>query len=158
MYIPAADGVMPRALARTTRDGTPRSALLVTNLSVQAFLLLVLVVHDALDFMLSLDAALTLVPYLLAAAYAVRLAGTGDRRALVVPILAVVYALFLIYAAGLRFLLLGCLIYAPGFLLYLRARREEGQRLGRAEMWVASALWLLAALEVVLLLTGKIEV
>ena len=40
----------------------------------------------------------------------------------------------------------------------LRARREEGQRLGRAEMWVASALWLLAALEVVLLLTGKIEV
>ncbi|HET8664863.1 MAG TPA: basic amino acid/polyamine antiporter [Nocardioides sp.] len=158
MYIPAADGVMPQALASTTEDGTPRAALLVTNLSVQAFLLLVLVVEDALDFMLSLDAALTLVPYLLSAAYAVRLADRGDRRALVVPLVAVVYSLFLIYAAGPRYLLLGCLVYAPGFLLYLRARREEGQRLRRAETWVAGGLWGLAGLAVVLLATDVIAV
>ena len=77
MFTPAEARVMPGVLARTSADGTPRTALLVTNLSVQAFLLLVLVVHDALGFMLSLDAALTLVPYLLAAGYALKL---GHRR------------------------------------------------------------------------------
>ena len=147
---------MPGVLARTNTDGTPRTALLVTNLSVQAFLLLVLVVHDALGFMLSLDAALTLIPYLLAAGYALKLAVAGDRRALLVPLVAVCFSVFLLYAAGPQYLLLGCLSYAPGSLLYVRARREQGQRLGRAETWVVAGLWLLAALEAALLMTGTV--
>ncbi len=158
MFTPAAARVMPGVLARTSADGTPRTALLVTNLSVQAFLLLVLVVHDALDFMLSLDAALTLIPYLLAAGYALKLAVAEDRGALLVPLVAVCFSVFLLYAAGPQYLLLGCLIYAPGSLLYVRARREQGQRPGRAETWVVAGLWLLAALEVVLIVTGTVGV
>ena len=156
IYTPANASVMPRLLARTSADGTPRNALLVTNLSVQAFLLLVLVVHDALGFMLSLDAALTLVPYLFAAAYALKLAIVGNRRTALVPMVAVCFSVFLLYAAGPQYLLLGCLIYAPGSLLYVRSRREHGQRLGRAETWVVAALWLLAALETGLLVTGTV--
>jgi arginine:ornithine antiporter/lysine permease len=171
MSSPARAGVMPRVLGRAGTDSTPRTALLVTSLSVQAFLVLVLVVHDALGFMLALDTALTLVPYLLAAAYAVKLAVSreryGDgadeerarRRSLLVALLAVAYAAFLLYAAGAHFLLLGCLVYAPGSLLYLRSRREQGQRRIRPiEAWACAGLWSLAIAEVVLIATGTTSV
>ena len=170
MYTPARAGVMPHRLAREGSDGTPSTALLVTNLSVQAFLLLVLVVHDALGFMLAFDTTLTLVPYLLAAGYALKLAlnrdghattsaeQRGRRRGLWVASAAVVYSFVLMYAAGAHYLLLAGLVYAPGSLLYLRARRESGQRLTRGEAWTCGLLWLLALAGATLLLTGTIAV
>jgi len=44
---------------------------------------------------------------------------------------ATVYTLFLVYAAGLGHLLLSCILYAPGAILYIIARRERGQRVFR---------------------------
>jgi arginine:ornithine antiporter/lysine permease len=74
------------------------------------------------------------VPYLLVAAYGVRLAWTGaayagqpaDRKLdLVRAAVAAVYAVGMIYAGGAKFLLLSALIYAPGTLLFVLARREQ---------------------------------
>ncbi|WP_244246983.1 basic amino acid/polyamine antiporter [Nocardioides euryhalodurans] len=170
MFTPARMEVMPRFLARESGNGTPIAALALTTVSVQAFLLLVLVVDDALDFMLKLDTALTLVPYLFAAAYAVKLAVTGAtygpgqdrprRRQLLIGGAAVVYSVYLLYAAGPEYLLLGCLVYAPGTLLFVRARREHGaERVFRpAEAVACAALWVAAVLAVVLLVTGVLEV
>ncbi|ROS31092.1 basic amino acid/polyamine antiporter [Cellulomonas sp. PhB150] len=168
LYMPARTELMPRVLARANRDGTPVAALIATNISVQAFLLVVLVVDDALDFLLTLDTALTLLPYLLAAAFAVKLAVTGQtyevdgdrrRRELVVASLAVVYSLFLVYAAGVEYVLLGCIIYAPGVFLYRRARREHGERVFTpAELVACVVLWALACLGVVLIATGVVSV
>jgi arginine:ornithine antiporter/lysine permease len=167
MFMPARTDVMPRALGRESRTGVPIAALVTTNVSVQLFLLLVLVVDDALEFMLRLDTALSLVPYLLAAAYAVKLAVTREtylpfeererRKQLVVGVLAVGYALYLLYAAGPEYLLLGCLIYAPGTALYVVARRENNSRVFRpAEAAACAVLCALAVLAAVLLATGDL--
>lgn len=169
MFMPARTGILPKRLGRENSGGTPVAALLLTNISVQIFLLLVLVVGDALDFMLSLDTALTLIPYLLAAAYAVKLTltretyGPGDdderRRQLVIGILAVVYSVFLLYAAGVEYVLLGCLVYAPGTLLYVVARREHSGRVFTGpERIVCGLLTGAAILALVLLGTGDITV
>ncbi len=165
LFAPARTEVMPHFLARENRHGTPITALITTNLSVQVFLLLVLVVDNALDFMLKLDTALTLVPYLLAAAYAAKLALTREtydaddeperRRQLVVAVLACVYSIFLLYAAGPEYLLLGCIIYAPGAILYAVARREQQQRVfTRPEALGCAVLSLLAVLGIVLIAEG----
>ena len=45
--------------------------------------------------------------------------------------LATLYTLFLVYAAGLDKLLLSCILYAPGALLYVMARRERDLRVFR---------------------------
>ncbi|MCD9198080.1 amino acid permease [Aeromicrobium wangtongii] len=168
MFDPARTEIMPRALARENSNGTPIAALVTTSVSVQLFLLLVLVIDNALDFMLKLDTALALVPYLLVAAYAFKLTVTGQtydgatterrRRDQVVAALAIVYAVFLLYSAGSRYLLLSCLIYAPGTLLYLRARRERGKTtLTAPELGVCILLWTLAVLAAVLLATGALK-
>ena len=90
---------------------------------ISLLLVALLFAADALDFMLDLTAALSLIPYLFAAAYALKLTATretyGDGKSLVGDMvdrrgLATVYTLFLIYAAGVDKLLLSCILYAPG--------------------------------------------
>jgi arginine:ornithine antiporter/lysine permease len=39
------------------------------------------------------------------------------------------YAVWLLYAGGLKYLLLSALLYAPGVILFAKARREQGKPL-----------------------------
>jgi arginine:ornithine antiporter / lysine permease len=117
--------------------------------------------------MLDLTAALSLIPYLFAAAYALKLTVTretyGDGKALVgdmvVAAVATMYTLFLIYAAGTDKLLLSCILYAPAAALYFKARRERGLRVFTpAEAVLFGVIVLGAVAGVVSLATGAIEI
>jgi arginine:ornithine antiporter / lysine permease len=126
-YMAAKNGDMPSAFARTNRRGVPTYALLATNGLTQLFLLTTLFSDDAFNFTLELTSSLSLVPYLLAAAFAVTLARSdrAPQRELTIAIVATFYTGLLLYAAGLKFLLLSCLLYAPGSLLFMWSRREH---------------------------------
>ena len=167
LYMPARTHVMPRFLSRMNRHETPIAALATTTIAIQVLLLATFVVEDALDFMLKLDTALALIPYLLAAGYALRLTVTGEtygeheerdrRRQRVVAVLAVVYSVFLLYAAGVVYLLMACVVYAPGTLLYVMSRREQGLRVFRpAEAAVAAVLVTGGVVGVVVVATGML--
>ncbi|MHC9296765.1 basic amino acid/polyamine antiporter [Mycobacterium sp. LTG2003] len=165
LYLPAKNDDMPKFLTRTNSHGAPVAALIMATGLVQLLLVLVLFTANALDFMLDLTAALALIPYLLAAAYALKLTITretyADRRSLVpdmiVAAVATAYTLFLLYAAGLDHLLLSCLLYAPGAVLYAIARRERGLRIFRpAEALLCGAIVIGAIVAVVSLATGAI--
>jgi len=139
LYMPARSDDMPQFLGRENASGTPITALVASSVAVQLLLTLTLFVEDALNFMLDLCTSLALVPYFLAAAYALKLALSGEtyeddspavqRRESIIAGIATVYTLFLFVAAGLQFLLLSCLVYAPAALLYVKARSEQGRRL-----------------------------
>ena len=75
LYIPAKSDDMPRFLARTNSHGAPVSALIMAAGLISLLLVALLFAADALDFMLDLTAALSLIPYLLAAAYALEVDG-----------------------------------------------------------------------------------
>jgi arginine:ornithine antiporter/lysine permease len=139
MYMPAHNEDLPRFLGRENEHGTPIAALVVSSLAVQGLLILTLFLTDALNFMLDLCAALALVPYFLAAAYALKLGLTGETyeavaprtrtRETIVAGAATAYTLFLFDAAGLKFVLLATVILAPATLLYVKARSERGRRI-----------------------------
>ena len=83
----------------------------------------------------SCAARLSLIPYLLVAAYAFKLVRTRETydvdphdysKDLVIATLATVYTAFALYAGGLKFVLMSCLIYGPGTFLFFRARTEKG--------------------------------
>jgi arginine:ornithine antiporter/lysine permease len=167
LYIPAKSEDMPRFLARTNRHGAPVAALVMAAGLISLLLVALLFAADALDFMLDLTAALSLIPYLFAAAYALKLTATretyGNGRSLIVDMviagLATVYTLFLIYAAGVDKLLLSCILYGPAAALYYKARRERGLRVFRPAEAVLFAVILLGAVAgVVSLATGAIEI
>lgn len=134
LFAAAKDKEMPRFLARENAHGVPTGALLTTNLTVQAFLLITLFNSSTYLTLLYLASATILLPYLFSAGYglmvAVRDPGyatSGERtRDIVVSVLALIYAVWLLYAAGPQYLLLSSLLYAPGALLFVKARREQG--------------------------------
>ncbi|MER5880409.1 basic amino acid/polyamine antiporter [Streptomyces sp. NPDC001910] len=127
LFVAAKDEDMPRFLARSTSDDVPVPALLMTTLLTQVVLVVTLFSDDAFNFALDLTSALTLIPFLLAAAFAVKLTRGRFGSDLVVAALATVYTAFLIYAAGLKYLLVSFIIYAPATVLFVMARREQGR-------------------------------
>ena len=50
--------------------------------------------------------------------------------------IATLYTVFLIFAGGMKFVLLSAVIYAPGTLLYFWARREHQRQLFTPVEWV----------------------
>ena len=146
LYIPATTDDMPKFLARTNRHGAPMPALIMAAGLISLLLVALLFAADALDFMLDLTAALSLIPYLLAVAYALKLAAnretTGAKSPvgdMVIAAVGTVYTLFLIYAAGFDKLLLSCILHAPAAALYFKARRERGLTIFRPQRRCCSA-------------------
>ena len=146
LYIPATTDDMPKFLARTNRHGAPMPALIMAAGLISLLLVALLFAADALDFMLDLTAALSLIPYLLAVAYALKLAAnretTGAKSPvgdMVIAAVGTVYTLFLIYAAGFDKLLLSCILHAPAAAVYFKARRERGLTIFRPQRRCCSA-------------------
>jgi arginine:ornithine antiporter/lysine permease len=169
MYIPARNEDFPAFLGRENDNGTPITALVVTSLAVQGLLAATLVLTDALNFMLDLSTSLALIPYFLAAAYALKLGLTGEsyddvdprtrRKETIIAGIATAYTVFLFEAAGLKFLLLCTVILAPTTLLYIKARSERGRRLFTAtEMALAAVVVAAGVTGAVGLWTGFITI
>jgi arginine:ornithine antiporter/lysine permease len=169
MYMPARNEDLPEFLGRENDNGTPITALVVSSLAVQGLLALTLVLTDALNFMLDLCASLALLPYFLAAAYALKLGLTGETYADIAPRtrrsqtivagIATGYTLFLFEAAGLKFLLLATVILAPATLLYVKARSEQGRRIFTpAEIVLCAVIVIGGIVGAVGLWTGRITI
>ncbi|ROS43687.1 basic amino acid/polyamine antiporter [Amycolatopsis thermoflava] len=168
LFVAARDRDMPRFLGRSSAADVPGPALLMTTLLIQVVLLITVFSEDAFAFALDLTSALSLVPFLLAAGYAVKLGvtreGYADRpagrgRELAVAVVATVYTAFLIYAAGLKFLLIAFIVYAPATVLFAMARREQGRRVFTpVELGIFAVSLLGAAAGVVALATGAITI
>ncbi|GAB3430436.1 basic amino acid/polyamine antiporter [Flindersiella endophytica] len=137
LFVAAKDDDMPRFLKRENRQGVPIAALILSSALITAVLVVTLFSNDAFTFALKLCSSLSLIPYLLAAAYALRLGASGEtyddapagrRKELVFATLATIYTAFLLFAAGIEFLLLSFIIYAPGTILFIIGRRERGRK------------------------------
>ncbi|WP_084078509.1 basic amino acid/polyamine antiporter [Demequina sp. NBRC 110057] len=120
----------PRSLARVTPRGVPLRALTATSALSQVFLVIAFFSESAFDFSLELTSAVTILPYLLTAGFALKLALGGTRRAgtLALTGTALLYTCYLVYAMGLQYVLIALIVYAPATLMYVRARRQRGLR------------------------------
>lgn len=155
LYSAARDGSAPAWLARENAHGAPAASLWLTSGSVQLFLLVTLVSESTYLSLVNLGTAMILLPYTWAAGHALNVALRGEgyarhegghqRRDAAIAVLALLYALWLVYAGGIKYLLLGSLLYAPGALLYAWARREHGRAVFSPREWVGFGLLVLAA-------------
>ncbi|MEY9953343.1 arginine:ornithine antiporter/lysine permease [Leifsonia sp. EB34] len=155
LFVAAKDHDMPRFLARSNSQDVPTAALLLTALFVQAVLVIIYFANDALNLALDLTSALTLIPFFLAALYALKLVTTretyvqephGWGRDLVVTVLATIYTAFLLFAAGLTFVLLSFIIYAPATILFVMVRREQGRKVFSGRELIIFAVSVLGAI------------
>jgi arginine:ornithine antiporter/lysine permease len=168
LFVAAKDDDMPRFLRRENAHAVPIAALVITSVLISAVLLVTLFSEDAFTFTLKLCSSLSLIPYLLAAAYALQIGVRGESyenaprgrgKEVVFAALATIYTAFLIVAAGLEFLLLSFIIYAPGTILFVMTRREQARKVfSPAELVLFVLAVVLAVLGVVGLVTGLITI
>ena len=136
LYSAAKSGLMPTVLAKENANRVPYKAVWLTNIFIQIFLIITLFTDYAFQLALELTSSMTLIPYFLVSAYALKLALTGEsysgpgaeiRKGLVFSAIALIYSLMMIYAGGVKYLLLSTIIYGPGTLLYYFARKDNSE-------------------------------
>ena len=121
----------------------------------------------AFTLALKMTSSMTLIPYLLVAAYGLKLAWSGetyqtDSRERVVDgvrgALATVFAVGMICAGG-KFLLLSAVLYATGTILYVVSRREQSKAVFTgAEAVIFAAVLVAAVAGLYGLVSGAISV
>ena len=154
LHSAAVNRTMPAFLAYENARKVPAGALWLTNIVIQVFLLVTYFAEYAFTLALKMTSSMTLIPYLLVAAYGLKLAWTGetyaaDSRSRTVDwirgVIATVYAAGMIYAGGAKFLLLSALLYAPGTALFIIARREQKKVTFTPVEWLLFGAILVAA-------------
>jgi len=166
-YICGKDGTFPKWFAGENAKGSPANSLWVTNGMIQLFLVVSLFSRNAYNFFYFIASVAILPPYVFSGAYALKLAltgesyGAGDRsrnRDMAVGAVATIYGIWLVYAAGLSYLLMCMVLFAPGIVVYVWARRERGARaFTTIEVLIAVAIVALALLAAWLMVTGEIS-
>ena len=107
--------------------------------------------------------SMMLVPYLASSVYAVRLALRGEgpsAQAIVFTIISTLYAVWLLYAGGVGYLLMTAMFYVIGLVVHAWARREQGQPVlrGPVEWGIVVVLVAAAVYAVIGLVTGTLTV
>jgi len=165
-HVASRDGTMPRFFGGENTRGAPATSLWITNGLVQIFLIVTLFANSTYQALFFIASTAILIPYVFSGAYAAKLALTGEAyrdgenrtRDLVAGAVATVYGIWLVYAAGPTYLLMVAMLYAPGIIFYVMARRERGETIFTAiEGLLAVGLVAAGALAAYLIWTGSIS-
>ncbi|WP_339906342.1 arginine-ornithine antiporter [Pseudomonas guineae] len=136
LFSSASDHTMPAFLRKENAKKVPVNALFLSNLMIQVFLIITLFNDATYLKLLYLATSMILVPYFWSAAYALLLTVRGESyetapadrsKDLVIAAVATLYAVWLLYAGGVQYLLLSALLYAPGAILFAKAKSEMGE-------------------------------
>ncbi|MDR8014740.1 arginine-ornithine antiporter [Ectopseudomonas guguanensis] len=136
LFASARDHTMPEFLRKENANQVPANALWLSNGLIQLFLIITLFNASTYLSLLYLATSMILVPYFWSSAYALLLAARGEtyenaggerNKDLLIAGISTLYAVWLVYAAGVQYLLLSALLYAPGAILFAKAKRELGQ-------------------------------
>ena len=136
LFASARDHTMPEFLRKENANQVPANALWLSNGLIQLFLIITLFNASTYLSLLYLATSMILVPYFWSSAYALLLAARGEtyenaggerNKDLLIAGISTLYAVWLVYAAGVQYLLLSALLYAPGAFLFAKAKRELGQ-------------------------------
>ena len=167
----AIDGTFPKAFARENNQGSPSVSLFVTSIAMQLFLLLVYFSNNAWNTMLSITSVMVLPAYLTSCAYLFKMCVDGEypsaqmlekrSSALFSAAAGSVFALWLIYAAGLQYLLLAVIILALGIPVFIWGRKDNHPNepyFTSREKWLAALIIIIALWAIYAFAHGLIKI
>lgn len=158
---------VPSIFSVVNRHNTPVNAL---NIACGFVIVLLFVAHyngAGYNKMVMLSTSMALIPYLTTAAFVFKLTLSGKWAAdipakkieVLLSIGSMIYAAWLLYAAGLRYLQLGAILYAPAILFFYYAKRERKQQVfqHKYERGLAYLIVLAAVSSIVMISTGQLS-
>lgn len=165
-FAAAQNGTFPRIFARENSHGAPAISLWVTSAIMQLGMFLVYFSHNAWHTMLNITSVMVLPAYAVSMMFLWKVCEDGlypikaeTRRsaALFCSIMAVAYSLWLVYAAGLSYMLVASIFVACGIPLYIWACKENRRiAFNGYEKCLCIILLILAALAIFLISRGRL--
>ncbi|MGL5409858.1 MAG: arginine-ornithine antiporter, partial [Shewanella sp.] len=141
-------------------------SLWCSTLMVQFFLIIIYFQSSTYLALVNIATSAALVPYVFSGAYGLKLALSGQtyeqqpgqrKRDLLLALVATCYGCWLVYAAGMEYLLLVALLYSPGIFIYWKARQHHGTRqLNQLEKIMTVVLLGFAVLALIKVMDGTI--
>lgn len=145
----AENGTFPKVFSRENSKGAPSVSLWVTSLLMQLAMFLVYFSNNAWNTMLSITGVMVLPAYLMSCLYLWKITDEENITAVsrwsakLTGIFGSVYAIWLIYAAGLKYMLMAVVFIALGLPVYLFVK-GRGRQMQWGEKVLAIAIILLA--------------
>jgi len=167
IYVGAKDKLLPKILTKENRRNTPVNSLLLTNSLSQILLLIAFLSAAAYEFIFFIAATAMLLPYLFSGMYGLKLTITREtydfhpkrrKKDMFFAAVCTIYAIWLIYAAGIENLLVVSILYAPGVFLFAKVQRENGKKVfnNRFDIAVFAVITVMAVIATIMLVIGKI--
>ena len=159
----AKDHIFPKFLSKENKNGAPVSGLLISNILVQFFFLSLLINSSAYNFMALLASSTMLIPYFFVSLSQLRLSWKWENkkitRNVILGAISSIYMGYCLYASGFEYLFVTSLLFAPGLLLFIKARKEGNKLLfTKVEKVFAILLTVSALAAVVLIILGNIDI
>ena len=158
----AQNGTFPKEFAMENAKGAPSFSLWITSALMQLAMLLVYFSNNAWNTMLSITGVMVLPAYLFSCLYLWKVCedeqvnGVSRWSTRLTGILGSIYAIWLIYAAGLNYMLMAIIFIAAGLPVYCWAKGRQS-RMAFAEKILASALVAIAAFAIYAFARGIIK-
>lgn len=151
----------PELFGRVNKEDAPAPALWLTNALISVLLIIAYFAESGYNALIQLATSMALIPYLLTAMFSLKLAIRNKQSTVflfVLTGLGVVYGGWLIYAAGLKYLLLSMILYAPGLPFFLKARAERKEKFfsNTAEKVSAAVVVILCVVALVMVGLGEL--
>ena len=149
------------------KNEAPKNSLLLTAGIAQALLIVAGIYSAGYDVLLKFSTSLSIVPYLLVSLYALKSVilgigfenrSKGERiRSGIAALFATLFALFMIYGAGLKYLLLAAIVWTTGLPFFFKAKKEYHQKYNIYEIIACIVIILMAIIGLFGLFTGTIN-
>ncbi|MCT4396065.1 arginine-ornithine antiporter [Periweissella beninensis] len=151
--------LLPTWFGKLNKFNSPANSLFLTQVLVQVFLITLIFTDQAYNFAYSLCTAAIVVCYTLVGAYQLKL-GLQQRalRVILPGLFTVIFEVTAITLSGLQYLWLCTIAYVLGFVLYIRARKENGKTVPKNEWLMMGIIVGLAVLAVIFLATGQLSI
>lgn len=169
-YSAALQGVFMKVFAKSNSHEAPANALFITNGIIQIFLVIMYFQESTYQIFYNLSASMIMVPYLLSAAFYAKVttnktgmesyssgALTKER---IWAYIGTVYGVWMLYSAGLVYLMVTSVLYAIGIVIFAMGKKEKNLPVFERsyETALAGLIVLFAAASVFMLISGKISI
>jgi len=133
------DGLFPKIFTTKNRFNAPSGSLIITGICQQLYLLVVYFYKSGYVATVLLATTMILLPYLFSAIYALIIVISGKKylptetrerkRDLLISSVAVVYGFWILYAAGMKYLILSSVFYFLGNIVFVFHKKQQRQKI-----------------------------
>ncbi|AZV55899.2 arginine-ornithine antiporter [Clostridium sp. AWRP] len=168
-YIAAKDGMFPKVFAKENKNGSAVNSLWITNILVEISLILTLFSSSTYQILYSIASGAILIPYFLSALFGLKFQlmnkeENGRTKNIIIASVATIYTAWLVYAAGLKYVLLETILFAIGIAAFMIASKENNSNNKKNYIFLAyekviALIFLVAGIvALVMLVTGKLSI